>query len=99
MLATIHATDAEIASKLGISERTLQRRYGALLKSGRQEGRINLRAWQMTAAKKGNTAMLIWLGKQILSQQDAPPPKIDDDADILYETEWGRPEDTPLEKN
>lgn len=33
-------------------------------------GRISLRRWQYQAAERGNTAMLIWLGKQHLNQKD-----------------------------
>ena len=32
--------------------------------------KISIRRQQIEAAKKGNTAMLIWLGKQLLEQAD-----------------------------
>jgi hypothetical protein len=37
---------------------------------GRNNLRASLRRWQLESAKKGNVAMLIWLGKQILQQTD-----------------------------
>ena len=88
--ATIHASDDEIASILGIGETTLKRRFGPLLKKGRQQGRLNLRNWQMLSAEKGNVAMQIWLGKQILGQLETPPHHLDDDADVTYKTQWAR---------
>lgn len=92
-LATIHCTDAEIASRVGLSERTLRRRYGRLLKKGREEGKTSLRAMQMLAAQKGNVTMQIWLGKQLLHQRDQPIIAIDNKVDITLDTEWGRPDE------
>jgi hypothetical protein len=31
---------------------------------------MSLRQWQLKKAKEGNVVMLIWLGKQMLGQQD-----------------------------
>ena len=69
-LARIHCTTAEIAAVLGCSPDTLERRFAALLKKGREEGRASLRRSQWKLANEGNATMCIWLGKQLLGQKD-----------------------------
>ena len=69
-LAGFGCTDTEIASFFDISRTTLERNYEHYLTKGREEGKIRLRQYQWSAAKKGNVAMLIWLGKQLLGQAD-----------------------------
>lgn len=69
-LATIHCTMNEISAVVGCSVDTLERRYAELIKKGKNEGKSSLRRLQWEAAQKGNTTMLIWLGKQILAQRD-----------------------------
>jgi hypothetical protein len=78
-LCAIHCTDEEIAAVLGVSVRTLRRRkksaeLGEAMSVGKAEGRVTLRRLQFQAAQNGNTAMLIWLGKQLLGQQQNPVP-------------------------
>ena len=76
-LGMLGATAAEMAAWFNISLRTIERRMG--MKDGefrraydRGFGRlkISLRRQQIEAAKGGNVAMLIWLGKQLLEQAD-----------------------------
>lgn len=72
-LAAVMATDEEIAAFLGVSVDTLTRRGEAYQKAkeeGRQSGLLNLRRYQLEAAKAKNPTMLIWLGKQYLGQKD-----------------------------
>ena len=69
-LAGFGCTNREMASFFKCSETTLTRNYGVNLEKGRDEGKIRLRQYQWKPAKKGNVAMLIWLGKQILGQSD-----------------------------
>ena len=69
-LAGFGCTNREISSFFKCSETTLTRNYGVNLEKGRDEGKIRLRQYQWKAAKAGNVAMLIWLGKQILGQAD-----------------------------
>ena len=75
-LAAIHCTDEEIASVLQISVDTLSRRKKEdpavleALEGGRNQGKASLRRLQWEAAKKGNPAILIFLGKNILKQRD-----------------------------
>lgn len=76
-LGMLGATAAEMAAWFNVGLRTIERRMGA--KEGefrraydRGFGRlkISLRRQQIEAAKGGNVAMLIWLGKQLLEQAD-----------------------------
>ena len=60
----------EIAAVVGCSVDTLERRFAETIKLGQEKGKTSLRRWQYLAAEKGNTAMLIWLGKQHLGQKD-----------------------------
>ena len=71
-LAGFGCTDTEIASFFDIPRRTLERNYDHYLTKGREEGKIRLRQYQWASAKKGNVAMLIWLGKQVLGQSENP---------------------------
>lgn len=71
-LAHIHCTQEEIAEVLGVSTKTLQRNkeFCRIYKKGISSGKMSLRRQQWKAADRGNTAMLIWLGKQYLGQKD-----------------------------
>lgn len=71
-LAHIHCTQEEIAEVLGVSVKTLQRNkeFCRIYKKGISSGKMSLRRQQWKAAERGNTTMLIWLGKQYLEQKD-----------------------------
>jgi hypothetical protein len=75
-LAALQCTFDEIASGLGVSLSTLERRrkenpeLDEAIKRGRELGKRSIRRLQYDAAKKGNVTMLIWLGKQWLKQAD-----------------------------
>lgn len=75
-LARIHCTNEEIASCLGIGKSywyDLIKRDAKLsdtIEKARDEGRASLRRLQWQNATQGNVTMQIWLGKQILSQND-----------------------------
>src|SRR5512137_367607 len=69
-LAKIMCTMEEIAAVAGCSVDTLERRYADIIKKGKEQGKMSLRREQFTSALKGNTTMLIWLGKQHLGQKD-----------------------------
>jgi hypothetical protein len=60
----------EIADHFGCNEDTITRRFSEELRKGRIALKSSLRQWQLTAAKGGNVTMQIWLGKQLLGQQD-----------------------------
>lgn len=69
-LARIGCTLPEIASIVGVNEKTIRRRASDEVEKGQNEMRTTLRRWQYMKAKDGNVAMLIWLGKQFLGQRD-----------------------------
>lgn len=76
-LGMLGATAAEMAAWFNISLRTIERRMGvkegafrASYDRGFGRLKISLRRQQIESAKAGNTAMLIWLGKQLLEQAD-----------------------------
>ncbi len=92
-LASIQCTQEEIANILEVSTKTLQRdeEFCLIYKKGLDNGRMSLRRYQWEAAKKGNTTMLVWLGKQYLGQReprddgDAPEDVIEKDMDAYEE--------------
>ena len=69
-LASFGCTNIEIASFFGCDESLIRKSYSDSVAKGKDSGKIRLRQYQWSAAKKGNVAMLIWLGKQILGQSD-----------------------------
>lgn len=71
-LSSLQCTQEEIASVLDISTRTLQKddKFLRIYKKGMNTGKISLRRWQYKSAEKGNSTMLVWLGKQYLKQTD-----------------------------
>lgn len=84
-LAKIQCTQEEIASCLKVNVSTLKRdeKFCTIYKNGQEQGKKSLRRYQYDCAKKGNSAMLIWLGKQYLGQKDnidVTTSKMEDDA-------------------
>lgn len=69
-LASIACTTEEIAFVIGVSKDTIERRCKEELEQGRAQAKTSLRHFQFKAAEKGNAALLIWLGKQLLGQKD-----------------------------
>lgn len=60
----------EIADLYDVSRDTIERRFAANIRKGRARLKMSLRQWQLKAAQEGNATMLIWLGKNLLSQGD-----------------------------
>lgn len=74
-LSGIMCTEEEIAFCLGTCPETLNSPankdvYREALKRGKAQGKQSLRRYQWECAKKGNSSMLIWLGKQYLGQTE-----------------------------
>ena len=69
-LAGFGCTNVEIASFFGCSTDLIEKSYSEFLTKGRDKGKIRLRQLQWRAAERGNTSMLIWLGKQVLGQSE-----------------------------
>lgn len=75
-LARLHCTIKEIADFFEVDRDTISDNYSAEIQKGRADGRIRLRKKQFDLAMAGNVSMCIWLGKQVLDQNDK---HIDDD--------------------
>ena len=69
-LSQIGCTQEEIGSCVGISARTLQRRYADLVKENKNIGKASLRKKMWEKALKGNDKLLIWLSKNELNMRD-----------------------------
>lgn len=74
----VAATLEEAAFLCGVAEATLKRRLvddektRAVWREALAKMRVSLRRKQVEKAMAGDTAMLIWLGKQLLSQKQNP---------------------------
>jgi len=91
-LAKVGCSNESIAIQVGCSVDTLTRRYAELLQKSREGLKTQLRIWQLEAAKKGNVAMLIWLGKQMLGQTEKIEQTSEVKAEvkeISYVAQWG----------
>lgn len=92
-LAMIHCSNPEIASIVGISLDTLQRRYSDVIQAGKESGKQKLRRKMWQSALAGNVTMMIWLSKNILgytdnvlvSEEKKPLPWSDDDDEKIAE--------------
>ena len=69
-LSQIGCTQEEIGSIVGISARTLQRRFADLLEINKNKGKASLRKRMYEKAMKGNDKLLIWLSKNYLNMVD-----------------------------
>lgn len=69
-LAKIHCTMEEIAAVMKCSVNTLERGFGDIIKEAKKEGKTSLRRYMWLNAKKGNTAMQIWLSKNLLGMHE-----------------------------
>ena len=74
VLASINCTNNEIAAVIGCDVRTLERRFAATIKIGREQGKSSLkrRMWETAMSNnKGAVVMQIWLSKQMLGYTDS----------------------------
>jgi len=90
-LALLNPSNDELAWALGISRATLYRRLQdddqlrEILQAGRDGRKLSIKRMQWKAAQEGNTALLIWLGKQELGQREPDkirPQAIQDDYKV-----------------
>tara|TARA_R110002051_G_scaffold315561_1_gene394045 strand:+ start:1291 stop:1749 length:459 start_codon:yes stop_codon:yes gene_type:complete len=71
-LAKLWCSYQEMADFFGVNRETLKYNFRDLIVKAREDTKANLRRAQIKLAMSGNAVMLIWLGKNILSQQDNP---------------------------
>ena len=69
-LASFGCTNTEMADFFGCSPDLLEKSYSEYLRKGRGYMKLRLRQLQWKSAEKGNVTMRIFLGKNILGQQD-----------------------------
>ena len=69
-LSQIGCTQEEIGSVVGISARTLQRRFSDLVEENKNIGKASLRKRMWASALKGNPNMMIWLSKNYLGMKE-----------------------------
>ena len=69
-LSQIGCTQEEIGAVVGISARTLQRRFSDLVEENKNIGKARLRKRMWASALKGNPNMMIWLSKNYLGMKD-----------------------------
>lgn len=71
-LAKSWASYKELSEYFGVKENTFRDHFRESVEKARALTKIALRKKQIEVAMSGNTSMLIWLGKNILEQSDAP---------------------------
>ena len=70
-LASFGCTNTEIASFFGCDESLIRKSYSENITKGRDQGKMRLRkAMWNNAINNNNTAMQIWLSKQVLGMSD-----------------------------
>lgn len=71
-LAALGCDIGEMADWFGVNRETLKYNFSEYIAKGRADLKHRLRRAQIKAALSGNPALLIWLGKNLLSQQETP---------------------------
>ena len=71
-LAKLHCTSKEMSEFFEVPLSTFTDNFRDIITKGRLETKQRLRAAQLKLAMNGDRTMLIWLGKNILGQTDAP---------------------------
>ena len=70
LLASFGCSYIEIGKYFGCSEGVIRKRFKTEYEQGREEMKLSLRQMQWKNAQQGNTALLIFLGKNFLNQTD-----------------------------
>jgi hypothetical protein len=100
-LARIQCTMSEMSAVLHVSVDTLERNYADVIKTAQESGRASLRRVQYLAAVgpvnaagqptgKGNPAMMIWLGKQLLGQRDRADLDLTGGLTVVWDESLGK---------
>jgi hypothetical protein len=93
-LASLGCTDTDIAAYFGVTQDALRRGFAENLLFGRHKLKMSLRQTQLRVALDGNVPMLIWLGRNMLNQnemgaanEDNRPLPWTDDIEVDVEEE------------
>ena len=89
-LCGLFCTLTDIAAFFNVSEDTVERwckrtyhvGFAEIYKKLSAAGRTSLRRWQFQAAERGNTSLLIFLGKNYLGQADVLKTETDADGKL-----------------
>ena len=76
-LASLGCSVTEMSEWFQVSQSTLKYNFGDYIKKGKEDIKNKLRDAQMKLALSGNATMLIWLGKNMLGQEENPTNKDD----------------------
>jgi predicted metal-dependent hydrolase len=96
MLASFGCQLTEIARFFSADESTIRKKFHTEIKVGREQMKIRLRQLQWKHAEQGNTALLIFLGKQYLGQSDKNELELAGNLEaVLRECGF---EDSPIQK-
>ena len=76
-LSSMGLTQEEIASVCDCGVSTIQKKYHDVWERGQTIMKASLKRRQFHVAMKGNTTMLVWLGKQHLGQRDNMDSTVD----------------------
>lgn len=72
-MAMLDYTIEEIAAEVGCHRDTINARFSAPVKRGREKGNGSLKRRMWKLAMSGNLGMLVWLSKQRLGYRDRQP--------------------------
>jgi AraC-like DNA-binding protein len=96
MLATFGCSITEIARFFAVDESTIRNKFRDEIQVGKEQMKIKLRQLQWKHAENGNTALLIFLGKQYLGQSEKNEVEMFGNMEaVLRECGF---EDSPIEK-
>lgn len=93
-LAELGCTSDEIGEWFNVDGSVIRRNFGHVMRQAKAKTKAKLRNAQLETALKGDKTMLVWLGKQLLSQSDNGQ-RGGDDVRILPWTD----DDDPIEVN
>ena len=79
-LAKLGCSIEEMSDWFGVPSNTIKYNFSDIIAKGRSETKQALRRAQIALALKGNATMLIWLGKNMLGQQETPINTQDQEA-------------------
>lgn len=79
-LCAIQCTEEEICNVLEVTDKTLNNwcnetydlNFSEVFRQKKAGGKMSLRRKQWEIAQKGNSTMLVWMGKNMLKQSDNP---------------------------
>jgi hypothetical protein len=71
-LSRLGCSIEEMSDWFGVPSNTIKYNFSDIIAKGRSETKQSLRRAQIALALKGNATMLIWLGKNMLGQQENP---------------------------